>query len=446
MHTRPTFLAAALFCLALLCAWAMPVRAQNASGLLPSSAAEAEKAGPDDAYFEELRNSIFETGLGRNNIPPINRPQYISVQDAALAMDDGESVFVLDYGNPDGQPRIYPRRVLVWHVVVNEVLGSGKNARRRSITYSPITGCVRGYSGEVAGFSTPFGSMGTLLNANSILFDYSTNSMWSQLLGMAFDGPLKGTTLESFPLVWTTWGRARKRYPDAKVLSRATGYRRSYGTDPYGSYRRDDSYYQDQRILHPLLHQDDRLEPKARVLGLHLDDLSVAIVRQSLKQPKAANFDAGVTPIVSLWDEDLDAPRLFDRRVGNYQLHFVYRDGSYFDVETGTRWQPDGLAVEGRLENNRLALIDGFDVMWFAWSAFYPSTTIFSWEDAVTAQKTEEETFSAVEQVEPPEPTFDKPGTETLPTLPNVTPPALPKDIPPTVITPDMKINPEEGL
>jgi hypothetical protein len=427
-----------------LASGALPAAAQD-DGLLPAPPADALDVGPDEEYFAGLREQVLETGLGRNAIAPINQPQYVTVADAALTMDDGEQVFVLDYGNPDGGVRIYPRRLLVWHVVVNEVLGSGKNSRRRSITYCPLTGCVRGYSGQVGGFDTPFGTMGTLLNANHLLFDYSTNSIWPQLTGMAIDGLLTGETLDAFPLVWTTWRRARERYPEGTVLSRATGYRRDYGEDPYGSYREPGTYYQDARILHPVANEDDRLEPKTRVLGLKLDDLNLALVRESLRTPKAANFDAGVTPVVSLWDADLDAPRLFDRRVANYMLHFVSRNGDYYDVETGTRWRPDGLALEGRLAGNRLALLDAFDVMWFAWAAFHPESTVFDWQEAM-ADKAAEDVLSPVERVEPPEPAYEKPETEVAPSPPNVRKPDLPTDIPPSVITPDMEIGPQEGL
>lgn len=444
MRTMPNPICLALLACLFLLAGAATAFCQD--GALPDNDPETMAAGPSEAYFAELRDLIHETGLGPNSIPPINAPNFISVPDAALGMDDSEHVFVLDYGNPDGVTRIYPRQVLVWHVVVNEVLGEGKNARRRSVTYCPVTGCVRGYAGRIDRFDTPFGTLGSLLNGNHLLFDYSTNSVWPQLTGMAIGGPLQGRKLESFPLVWTTWRRARLKYPDAQVLSRATGHRRNYGEDPYGSYNRPDTYYQDERVLHPLASYDDQLPPKTRILGLQLDNLNVAVVRDSLRRPRAANFDAGVTPVVSIWDDELDAPRLFDRRVGNYLLHFVYRDGVYRDVETGTRWQPDGRAVEGRLAGNRLALLDSFDVMWFAWTAFYPDAALFSWQEALEAKRRAEAEFSPVEQVEPPDPTFEKPQTEVAPSLPNVNRPQLPKDIPPSIITPDMEIGPEEGL
>ncbi|MFW5733873.1 MAG: DUF3179 domain-containing protein [Oceanidesulfovibrio sp.] len=445
MRSIPTL--AGLVALALLFLLAtVPLALAQDDGLQPESTEDAAEIGPDEGYYKEQREQVFETGMGRNNIPPINAPRYISVPDAALGMDDSENVFVLDYGNPDGVARIYPQQVLVWHVVVNEVLGTSKDARRRSITYCPITGCVRGYAGQIDGFDTPFGTLGPLLNGNHLLFDYSTNSVWPQLTGMAIDGPLQGKTLKSFPLVWTTWGLARQRYPDAQVLSRATGYRRNYEGDPYGSYRRLNTYYQDERVLHPLALFDERVPPKTRVLGLDLDDLNVAVVRDSLREPRAANFDAGVVPVVSLWDEALETPRLFDRRVANYLLHFVFRDGDYYDVETGTRWLPDGRAVEGRLADNRLALLDSFDVMWFAWAAFYPQTALFSWKEALAAEQQSAREFSPVEQVEPPAPNFEKPGTEVAPSLPNVKKPKLPKDIPPSVITPDMEIVPHDGL
>ena len=106
------------------------------------STRRASEVGPDEAYFEEQRDLIFETGMGRNDIPPINRPTFISVQDAALGMDETEHVFVLDYGNPDGKARVYPQQVLVWHVVGTSVVGSIPRARRQRVRWHsgrPIT-------------------------------------------------------------------------------------------------------------------------------------------------------------------------------------------------------------------------------------------------------------------------------------------------------------------
>ena len=53
----------------------------------------------------------------------------------------------------------------------------------------------------------------------------------------------------------------------------------------------------------------------------------------------------------------------------------TFREGSddMFDLETGTRWTVDGLAVEGPLAGTRLdRLGQTYVAYWGAWQAFFP--------------------------------------------------------------------------
>lgn len=63
-----------------------------------------------------------------------------------------------------------------------------------------------------------FGTTGRLVNSNLLMYDVETCSEWPQLLGTAISGPLKGTRLDTVPLVWTTWGHWRAAHPDTRCL------------------------------------------------------------------------------------------------------------------------------------------------------------------------------------------------------------------------------------
>src|SRR5262249_12875682 len=49
----------------------------------------------------------------------------------------------------------------------------------------------------------------------------------------------------------------------------------------------------------------------------------------------------------------------------------------FIDMETGSRWDIAGRAVEGDLKGWTLSWLDGVQVKWFAWAAEYPETSIF---------------------------------------------------------------------
>ena len=72
--------------------------------------------------------------------------------------------------------------------------------------------------------------------------------------------------------------------------------------------------------------------------------------------------------------------RAFLRAVDGDVLTFSVDPGDpdrLVDAETGSRWTPEGLAVEGDLTGAQLETVDeAYVVFWFAWSIFNPSTRI----------------------------------------------------------------------
>ena len=61
------------------------------------------------------------------------------------------------------------------------------------------------YAREINGERYEFGVSGKLFRNVLIMYDRQTKSLWSQLLGAAVDGPLKGTRLEMLAASFTTW-------------------------------------------------------------------------------------------------------------------------------------------------------------------------------------------------------------------------------------------------
>jgi hypothetical protein len=340
-------------CLALLCC--------------PALAAVA--AAASQSWLEDLEQAVVETGLGMDQIPAIDRPEFLGVADAGLVVDRQDIVFVAEL--PDGM-RIYPREILVWHEIVNETVGNEKF----SVTYCPLTGSVIGYKGTVGRYKTSFGTSGRLVNSNLVMYDRATGSLWPQILGQAVDGPLMGKALEAFPVLWTTWDKASKRYPGAKVLSRATGFDRDYNRDPYGSYRRDGTYYQNDQILHYLTHKDRRLHPKTRIIGITAGSTALAVTRERIQQEGALEIDMAMTPLLALYDPGLGAVRVFERRARNMTLRFTIADGRLLDQTTRSEWTMEGEAVSGNLAGERMRPVIGLECMWFGWAAFYPATEL----------------------------------------------------------------------
>ncbi len=369
----------------------------EAGNSLAASAAEGDIPSSVPGYtldmLRRLAGEVERTGVGRDSIPAVYRPSFVNVSDASLSMENDEPVFVVQY--PGGVTRVYPQRILVWHEVVNDVLPdpTGRTVASRripglaeaagdsyTVAYSPLTGCVTAFRSMAGRFPSTFGVSGELLNANTVLYDRTTNSRWSQLLAACMDGPLRGKRLERLPVLWAVWSGVKLRYPKAEVLSRSTGYSKNYGKDPYGSYLEPGSYYNDVRILNAISRLDSRLPPKKRILGVEIDSLYGAFEFDLARKNVVLNQTLGLTPLVAFYDRELQSVRVFDRRLPGTTkpLKFLWFENKYVDEENRSEWNFDGECTYGPLRGKKLTPVLALNAMWFAWAAFHPDTLILN--------------------------------------------------------------------
>jgi hypothetical protein len=68
------------------------------------------------------------------------------------------------------------------------------------------------------------------------MYDLQTETWWQQATGQAIAGALTGTQLVFRATALLSWAAFKVAHPNGRVLSRATGYTRPYGENPYGSY------------------------------------------------------------------------------------------------------------------------------------------------------------------------------------------------------------------
>ena len=320
------------------------------------------------AELSRITDKLLQTSVSYGAIPSMYRPRYGRIMDADLAMESGDQVFVVQF--PDG-PRVYPQRIMVWHMVVNEVI----NDTAYAITYCPITGSLAAYQATLDGAQLIFDAEGRLYDGNAVLMDRNTGSLWLQILGMAFEGPLTGRGLNMLPVYWTTWGAVKRAYPDVPVLTAPAGSRRPYARDPYGNYLKKGTYYDSDILIYPVRNSDRRLQRKAQVLGLEYQGFLLAIDVAYVKKKGTVNFFMGDAALLAVHDKKLDVVRVFNRQVWDKPSLFVYDKGLLVDLATRTRWDPaTGKAVEGNMQGASMAQSFGMYSMWFAWFDINPET------------------------------------------------------------------------
>ena len=129
-------------------------------------------------------------GPPRDGIPAIDAPEFVPVAEASLPEDEPVLGLVIN-----GDARAYPLRILIWHEIVNDVVGGVPVA----ITYAPLCNTALVFDRRVGEEVLEFGSTGKLRHSGLVMYDRTTESWWQQFLGKAIVGELTGTEIAMLP-------------------------------------------------------------------------------------------------------------------------------------------------------------------------------------------------------------------------------------------------------
>ncbi|MBL8130912.1 MAG: DUF3179 domain-containing protein [Anaerolineae bacterium] len=323
---------------------------------------------------------IQSGGPPPDGIPPIDDPQFETISAASQWLAPQSPVVVLQIGET---ARAYPLAILIWHEIVNDVIADVPVA----VTFCPLCNASLAFDRRVNGMTLRFGVSGNLRNSDMIMWDDQTQSWWQQFTGEAIVGSLTGTHLELLPSWVVSFGEFTARFPEGEVLSRDTGFSRSYGSNPYVGY---------DSTADPFLFSgavDPRLPATERVLAGVIGGEAVAYPFAALSQERVVNDMVGGREVVALWqpgaasaldqnaiDEsrDVGMAALYSRTLEGETLMFSLDEaGALRDDATGSRWNVFGEAVDGEMMGRRLEAQFAAPHFWFAWAAFRPDTRVY---------------------------------------------------------------------
>ncbi len=332
-------------------------------------------------YLASLNLDRWAAVLPMDALPAITGPEFTTVAETDRWLKEDDLVLGIVYR---GIPRAYPVRILDRHEIVNDRFGDEPVV----VTYCPL--CFSGVVFKrptLAGRVLDFGVSGRLYNANLLMYDRQTGSLWSQFTGEVIAGPLlgKAARLERIPADIVSWQDWREAHPQTQVLARPTKVETPRGTI-YLAMSRYDRYPYDEYLLKPQVGFGVNVEeldlrgmnPKRKVIGVVVDGRSKAYVEYLVNQEKIINDLVGEEPLVLFRAPD-DRIRAFRRVVDGQALHFEIQDGQLLDQETGTLWNFDGEPLSGPLRSpeHRLEELLLSSAFWFAWVAFYPDTELY---------------------------------------------------------------------
>ncbi len=309
-------------------------------------------------------------------IPSIDAPRFTDPTEADWLADD-DQVIGLRRG---GAAKAYPVKILNWHEIVNDTVGGEPVV----VSYCPLCNSAVAFVPPLIDGQRPeFGVSGRLYNADLVMYDRASKSMWSQIEGAVIAGPLAGRSpeLERIPVDLSRWGDWRGAHPDTRVLARpltsdpqggkpardvgGEGRRvRDYDEDPYRHYKTNpyDTF--------GLEVEDRRLENKADVIGVEAGGGAKAYPRAAVVEAGLINDSIRGTPVALVHDAEADRVYAFVRPEGR-ELRLA--GGTLTDGRA--EWTPGGEP----LGDGTGALEQAFHlpVFWFAWAAFHPETEVY---------------------------------------------------------------------
>ena len=204
-------------------------------------------------------DKILPGGPTRDGIYALNRLIFVSATDAGF-MQNTNRVIGIEVA---GEARAYPVKILNYHEVVNDQI----NGKSLLISYCPLCGTGMVFHAESEDQALNFGLSGLLHNNDVLLYDKQTESLWSQTMGQAVSGPMKGAQLKLIAASQTSWGDWKNRHPDTVVLLNHTGYKRPYDIDPYAGYDRSNILFSQDN------HDNHQYMRKSLMLGLEIEGM-----------------------------------------------------------------------------------------------------------------------------------------------------------------------------
>ncbi|MHC4213113.1 MAG: DUF3179 domain-containing protein [Planctomycetota bacterium] len=366
------------FCLTTLCTVVL-VAALSPAARVRRSNLGGFKTNTDKRTID--LNELRGGGPGKDGIPAIRRPKFISARKNVRWLKPAEPVISLTVKD---KARAYPLQILIWHEMVNDRIGDVPVL----VTFCPLCYTAIVFERTIDDKEYTFGVSGMLRYSNLVMYDRQSESLWQQATGEAVVGDMVGRKLNTLPAQIISYEQFRRAYPEGLVLSRNTGFKRDYGRNPYVGY--------DDINNRPLGYQgqfDDRVAPMEKLITVTIKKTHKAYPYSITSKRRVINDQVVDVPIAVLHTEGalsaLDAERtaysrpsgstgVFDRRLDEKTLSFKADSRLFVDKETGSTWNITGKAIAGPLAGKQLKPIAHGDYFAFTWLIFRPKTEIYS--------------------------------------------------------------------
>ena len=236
-----------------------------------------------------------------------------------------------------------------------------------------------------------------------MVMKHKDGTLYSCLTGLAFEGPKKGERLKPVPAIVSDWGLWLDKYPNAVAYRMLDKYQpielpAGENADSVKSRTKVDPRAQaESEVLGVWAKKSARAYPIAMLekSGLVKEDLdgealvvlwepktkTASAYRPLASQPRKFKAPQPDETGVSTLDAGIPMPvgtEVVAARKVTLALAAKDADGRFQDAETKSFWDVTGRCVAGELKGYTLEWVDSVQVKWFAWSAEYPESSLYS--------------------------------------------------------------------
>jgi hypothetical protein len=223
-------------------------------------------------------------------------------------------------------------------------------------------------------------------NQTFLMRDEETGTYWQQISGLAVAGPLKGRQLPFVASEELTFALWRAERPQGSVLKDIDKYKAEYSPMDWDVKMK--------KAKTVLSYSEAGLKPRDLMLGIQAFGASRAFPFERVITEKLVQDRVGAEPVLLVVGPDAQSVRAFRQRIpgvdGVPEFYRTVEEKSpakldaasagatlLMDAATGSRWNFQGCAVEGKARGACLERIEVIKDYWFDWRHYNPRTTVY---------------------------------------------------------------------
>jgi hypothetical protein len=234
---------------------------------------------------------------------------------------------------------------------------------------------------EVDGLTLTFHLAG-INNQNFLMRDEETGTYWQQISGRAISGPLAGRALKLIPSDELTFALWKSEAPLGTVLKDVPKFVAKYVPKDW-----DVRMKKTRTVLN---YAEQGRAARDLMLGIRAFGAARAFPYDVVMREKLVKDRVGPEPVLLLVGPDGESVRAFVARIpgvdGPSEFYRTLDESApkdrvgpiMMDDITGSRWNFQGCATEGKAKDTCLQRVEVIKDYWFDWRHYNPNTTVYN--------------------------------------------------------------------